>query len=74
MTTSAQSQLRIQAIGHADTQASRTWQLQSSESGVANGGTIQFQPDGGNVTIGSAGAKVLFGDSEAVINEGSGDM
>jgi hypothetical protein len=71
---SGQSQLRLQATGHADTQASRNWQFQSAEQGIANGGTIQFQPDGGNVTIGSSGAKVSFGDSEAVINEGSGDI
>ena len=66
---SGQSQLRIQAIGHADTQASRTWQLQSSESGVANGGTIQFQPDGGTVAV--TGVLDLIGTTDA--SDASGD-
>ena len=71
---SGQAQLRLQSIGHASDNASRKWQFQSSEAGVANTGAIEFQVDGGTVQMGATGGGLVYVSSGSIVfNEGSTD-
>ena len=70
---SAQAQLKVMNIGGASA-ADRKWQFQTSESGVANAGQLEFQVDGGSVQMGTTGGGHFFLNSAAtVFNEGSTD-
>jgi hypothetical protein len=68
--SSGNAQLSIHATGGANA-AARKWIVQTEEMGVANDGTISFQPYGGKTQIGSStGAytfaeKLIVGDGDA---------
>jgi hypothetical protein len=47
------NEMLISSTGAA-TQASRVWNVQTGEDGVANAGIVSLQADGGNVTVGRA--------------------
>jgi hypothetical protein len=55
----SQFKLNLFAIGNA-TSSSRVFKFQTSNEGVANDGIIAFQPDGGNVGIGTTSPSKLL--------------